>query len=403
MALALCSLQASGAIYETLPKGVRIGGYRHVFTGEINSSYGANSSESTYALKENLNARNLETINDATKEYFNQLKEINPQAYEDFSFGEYSAEGKGEVSVNGFGLGWGLTNRLTAYFSVRVYSANVELSIERTKGNNHQNTVNQLNQNTNLTSEQRLIKDITAQLPDAKKELLQSIIVNYYNYKPIGNWEAQGLGDLEVGAIYRLTDASNWGAAIAGGLVLPTGRIDDPDILQDISFGDGQTDVFAELLIGRRLFYKSIDLDLGIRYTYQTASTKNLRVPESYEFPLSKYKSDFKEKLGNKLELTVGPTFEINKQYSIAAAYGYQNQGKAKYESEHTLANEILARNSDSESHNVKLSAQFNTVNLYKAHQFVMPLAVTLTGQKKIAGKNTPNNSQYEIDFKFFF
>lgn len=403
MVLSLCSIQSVASNYETLPKGVRVGGYRHVFTGEINSSYGANATEGTYALKENLNAKNLESINEATEEYFKQLKAISPEAYENFSFGEYSADGAGEVSVNGFGLGWGLTNRLTGYFSVRVYNANVELNIQRTKDNNHASTVNSLNQNTNLTSDEKLIRDITAQLPDAKEELLQSIVVNYYNYKPIGNWKAQGLGDLEVGAIYRLTDSKNWGAAISGGIVLPTGRIDDPDILQDIGFGDGQTDLFAELLMGRKFFYRTIDLDFSLRYTYQAASTKTLRVPESYEFPLSRNKGNFKEKLGNKLALSVGPSYQVNGEFSLAATYGYERQGKSKYESEFAVANDILAEDTDSESHNVRVSGGFSTVNLFKAKKFAVPLNISLTGQKKIAGRNTPKHSQYEIDFKFFF
>lgn len=404
LATLLTTIQLShSASYDTLPKGVRIGGYRHVLTDGINSDYGSSSTESKYALKESLDSKNLESINEATKEYFSQLKSINPAAYDSFTFGEYSGDAEGRVSVNGFGLGWGITDKLTAYFSVPIYKANVKLTISRTKGNNHQETLNQINQNSNLTAEQKVIRDITSQLPDAKEELLQSIIVNYYEYKPIGNWEAQGLGDIEVGSIYRLTEKENYGVALAGGLVLPTGRKDDPDTLQDISFGDGQTDLFAEVFTGLSLLKRKLDLDLNLRFTYQAASTKRLRVPESYDFPLSRRSDNFKEKLGNKVNLTFGPTYHLTHWASISSTYGFESQGRSLYESKNTEANNILAHNSDSESHNIRLAASFSTISLYKMKKFVMPLSMSLRAQKKIKGRNTPKHSQYELDFKFFF
>ena len=401
--LSCISLNTLAASYATLPKGVRVGGYRHVFTGEIDSSFGANAAESAYALKENLTAKTLESVNQATEEYFKQLKALNPQAYNDFTFGEYAGKGTGEVSVNGFGLGWGITDRLTAYFSVPIYKANVNLEIERTKGNNHKKTINQINQNQSLTSDQKIIRDITAQLPDAKEELLQSIVVNYYNYKPIGNWQGQGLGDAEIGAIYRLTDWKGSGIAVAGGVVLPTGRTDHPDILQDIAFGDGQTDVFAEVFMGKSFMYRTLDLDLGIRYTHQFSKTKELRIPDSYEFPLSSEKAEIKEKLGDKLTLVVGPSYKFNNWFTMNAAYAYDVQFKSTYESPFAEANEILATDTFSESHYIKLAANFSTVSLFRMERFPLPLAVSIRAQEKIAGRNTPKNSQYEIDFKFFF
>ncbi|WP_127714219.1 hypothetical protein [Halobacteriovorax sp. HLS] len=403
LVLTLISVNSLATSYATLPKGVRVGGYRHVFTGDITSSYGANASESSYALKEGLTAKTLESINQATKEYFKQLKAINPKAYEDFTFGEYSAQGSGEVTVNGFGAGWGITDRLTAYFSMPIYKANVNLDIHRTQGNNHQQTVQQLNQNTQLSADQKLIRDITAQLPDAKQELLQSVVVNYYNYKPIGNWQGQGLGDVEVGAMYRLTDWKGAGIAIAGGVVLPTGRTDHPDILQDIAFGDGQTDVFAEVFMGKSFMYRRLDLDLGIRYTYQFAKDKEIRIPDSYEFPLSTKKAVVNEKLGNKISVVFGPSYGFTNWFSFSAAYALDKKFKSTFESEYTLANEILAINTDSESHYIKLAANFSTVNLYRMEVFPIPLGISLRAQEKIAGRNTPKHSQYEIDFRFFF
>lgn len=70
------------------------------------------------------------------------------------------------------------------------------------------------------------------------------------------------LGDAEVGGIYRLTDFSDRGLAIAGGFVFPTGDADDPDSLQDVSTGDGQFDAFVESMAGISFLDDSLQLDL---------------------------------------------------------------------------------------------------------------------------------------------
>src|SRR5690606_20080442 len=108
------------------------------------------------------------------------------------------------------------------------------------------------------------------------------------------------------------------------------GRVDDPDILQDIGFGDGQTDLFAEFGGGYRL-YDNIFLNSYLRYTYQFASEKELRVPYSEDASVSDEKGTFTEKLGNKWDYTLSSDYTINDWFSITGSYLFNYQEEAYY------------------------------------------------------------------------
>lgn len=393
---------AYGAYYDTLPKGVRLFAYRYVKTGEVNSSYGSNRQESSYFLKQNFDAKTLHNLNSATEYYFDELKRISEKAYNDFSFGEYEGSGQSIVQVSGYGLGYGLTDRLTLYASVPYYKADVKFNLVRNKGNNHAAVAKEIN-NNEISEVSNLLSQLTKELPDAKVGLLQSIATNYYGYKPIGDWTGEGFGDAEVGLIYRLTNWQRGGLALTGGVVLPTGRVDDPDILQDIAFGDGQTDIFLEFGSGVKLFKEKIDFSLSARYTYQMSSQKELRIPEDDEFPLSQAKGIFEEKLGNKWDLNSQMSFQLFRWLAPYGGYTYSIKEKSQYASKFSQANEYLSKNSNTEIHTLKFGLNFSTVSLYQLGKFMAPFVIDLSMQSVVKGQNTPKYDRVDLELRLFF
>lgn len=391
-----------GAYYDTLPKGVRLAAFRYVKTGEVNSSYGSNRQESSYFLKQNFDAKTLHSLNSATEVYFDELKRISEKAYNDFTFGEYEGSGAANVQVNGYGLGYGLTNRVTLYASVPYYKADVKFNLIRNKGNNHSSVAKEIYE-SEASEVSNLLSQLTKELPDAKESLLQSIAVNYYGYKPIGDWKGEGFGDAEVGMIYRLTNWQTAGLAATLGAILPTGRIDDPDILQDIAFGDGQTDLFFEFGGGVKIFNEKADLSLSGRYTHQFESTKELRIPEDDEYPLSDKKGVFKEKLGNKIDVTGHFGIELFSWLSPYSSYTYSLKEKSKYTSQYELANEYLAKNSDTETHTLKFGLNISTVKLYQNGKFMAPVILDLSMQSVVEGQNTPKYDRVDLELRLFF
>lgn len=399
----LVSARAFGGYYSTLPKGVRAFEYRYIFTNSIGSLFDEKGNSNEIYFKENINANILASLNEATQAYFDELKALSPEAHDAFSFGEYQAEGNANVSVQVVGGGIGITDRLTAYVGFPIYDAEVNLDIRRTNGNNHAKVQQLLERDAGSSETGRVLGQLTAQLPDATGELLQGVMVNMYGYKPIGNWKAKGMGDTELGLMYRVAEWDYAGILANGGINLPTGRIDDPDIIQDFGFGDGQTDIFSEIGGGFVIPKLYFGVDSFVRYTYQLPSEKTLRIPDQAGIPLGLTKGSFTEKLGNKLEWNLWGTVFPNDWLTLYGGYIYTHQGQSKYTSNNAYANNALSINTMIETHTVMGGAEFSTINLFKRGKFWAPVSISPSVQRIVKGINSPVYTRYNLKFRLFF
>ena len=120
--LILCILfqmspRALGSYYDTLPKGVRAVVLRQVTTDNINSSFTGNQQEKEYFLKLSLDARALEGARAIFSNYLQALKAQSPAAYDALQLGEYEISAHAQVDVQGLGVAYGITDRLTSYVS----------------------------------------------------------------------------------------------------------------------------------------------------------------------------------------------------------------------------------------------------------------------------------------------
>jgi hypothetical protein len=395
---------AFGASYDTLPKNVNTFVFKQVMVSEIKSQYDASGSEETLDLKEEFTSSRLEDVSAVIKTYFEQLRAISPEAYNNFSLGEFSADVTANVSAQGFGYGYGVTNRLTVYGSLPVYHITTDVKFQQTKPSNIaalQATLRNTNPDTALG---KFVKDLSMQMPNTNTELIQSLVVNYYGYKPIGKWEKDALGDAEIGFIYRLTDFSDRGVALSAGAVLPTGSPDDPDSLQDVSTGDGQYDAFLEVDSGIAYFGNSLQFDLKGRYTYQFASNKEVRWIDDPNLPLSSSKKTVNQKLGNKLDATASATYSPTYWMNINTSFILASIGKSRYENvgESNVRN-ALENETESQSSWLRLGLGFSTIEAYKRKKFDLPFDFGISGQRLLNAKNTASYDRVDLDFKFYF
>ncbi len=392
------------AYYDTLPKGVRMVVMRQVKTGQINSAYNRAGKNEPYFFKINLDAKALEDFSSFSQSIFEQIKSINQAAYDEFSLGQFEAQGHANVEVKGAGLAFGITNRLTAYGAFPFYDARVDLQMKQTGSSNLASVAAKLDKTGN-SAQADMIETIATQFANINitGETVQSAVVNGYNYKPLGNWQAQGPGDFELGVIYRLTDWEFSGLALSGGVVLPTGREDDPDMLQDFAFGDGQTDLFLEFGGGIRIPETRLSFDSYVRYTYQFAHNRRLRLPESESFPYSSQEAIFYEKLGNMLNFETTASYQFTRWFGVSSAYLESYRPQTQYDSPYEMANSIYAENTERREQFIKVGTHFSTVPLYKSGDFFLPFAANITAQKMIGGLNAPNYSRVDFELRFFF
>ena len=400
--LASANLQA--ASYDTLPKHVNTVVFKQVVTSKIESQYNAQGQQDTLDLKEEFTSSRLEDVSSVIKSYFEQLQAISPEAYTNFSLGEFSADVEANVTAQGFGYGFGLTDRLTVYGSVPMYHIQTDIKFKQSKESNLsavQATVRNSNPDSAIG---KFVKDLTLQLPNTNAELLQSLVVNYYHYKPIGKWEKDALGDAEVGFIYRLTDFSDMGAALSAGAVLPTGQSDDPDSLQDVSTGDGQYDAFVEMAAGISFFDKAIEFDVKGRYTYQFASEKEVRWIDDVDLPLSSQKRTVNQKLGNKIDTTISLTYNPTYWMNFNSALLLGTTGRTTYANvEDPKVRKALEDETESESRWVRVGVGFSTIEAYKRKKFDLPFDIGVSAQRLLNAKNTASYDRVDLDLKLYF
>lgn len=179
--------ESMAASYDTLPKGVNTLGFKQVITKNLESKFNDSGEKESINLKEEFSSSKLEDLSSVIKTYFNELKAISPDAYSNFSLGEFSANITADLTAQGIGYGYGLTDRLTVYGSIPMYHIKTDVRIAHQKStiSNIKNNIQNAPTNSLMA---KLVQDLTLQLPNTNAELLQSIVVNHYNYKPIGKW-----------------------------------------------------------------------------------------------------------------------------------------------------------------------------------------------------------------------
>ncbi len=377
--------------------------FKQVMTSKIESKYDANHQDNSLSLRENFTSSKLENVATALKTYFDELKAISPDAYNQFSLGEFKADAYAQVHAQGLALAHGITDRLTVYGSLPIYHIKTNVSFSQSKKSNLaaiQAAVQNVPTNTAVST---FVRQLTLQLPETNEQLLQSLIVNYYGYKPLGAWEKDALGDAEVGAIYRLTDFSDKGMSLTLGAVLPTGDSDDPDSLQDVSTGDGQYDAFVESAMGISFFDGVLQLDLKNRFTYQFASKKTMRTLDDIDVPLSKNKETMTEKLGNKIDSTFTVTLNPLSWFNINSSFMYSETGASKYGASDPTVKAILEQNTITNNYWGRVGIGFSSVELYKAKKWDVPCEINLSAQKLLNAKNTADYQRYDLDFRLYF
>lgn len=383
--------------WKTLPKGVRIIGYRNIQTSSIKSNFNQLGSESPVGAQFRVDA---DTFNSMTGNVVIPGDDIDANAYEALVVGEYKVDAQANVNVQGTGFGYGITDRVMFYAELAYYKAHVKAKIKRTAGNTYKKTAEILEETGG--SQNGMIAENLRRMIDANEGTIQSVITNHYGYKPLGDWYGSGFGDMETGLMARLIDRGSWGLLFYPGVILPTGRVDDPNILQDIGFGDGQFDLFAELGTGY-IFNDSLSIGTTLRYTYQTPGSKTMRIPEDGDFTLSDSTGEFNVKFGDRVNWMFNSTLALNDWISLTPIYRFMYQLPSSYRSEYQEANKLLGNNTDKLEHQVQLTTSFSSITPFLKKKFFMPAQININIVQTLAGKNVPNAGRFEMEFRMLF
>jgi hypothetical protein len=220
-------------------------------------------------------------------------------------------------------------------------------------------------------------------------------------YRELEDWQDQGLGDMTVAAKYRFYEQSKLALASTAGVVAPTGRVDDPDILNDIAFGDGQWDVFGQLAVDEPLS-GGLFLNQYAKYTVQLPGRKHVRQKTDDE-PIEVEKANAKFKLGDKVDL--GTSVQWQPAFGLVTGVGYTYSRKYGdvYRDVTKDSKGELETGTDQEAHNGEAVIGYSTVPAFQRGSVAVPLELKLSYVNQLASRNMPVSDLVQLDLNLFF
>lgn len=224
----------------------------------------------------------------------------------------------------------------------------------------------------------------------------------YFEYQPIRDWSAAGIGDLFLAARARLFMNEWFRLTTQLILTLPTGRGDDPDNMVDWGFGDGQTDIGLYLLADL-IRVPGLIWNVELSYTVQVPDKERMRFYMSSGLPFApkRRKPDLSNVMGFETLVSrdlgdlviVGTTFEylLLDWIFFTGSYLYTHHFQDNYWMDDFTQTELPGMEEETEfgTHGLEGGFGVDTSELYLKQRFSLPFYAHLLFSKSFSAKET--------------
>ena len=227
-------------------------------------------------------------------------------------------------------------------------------------------------------------------------------------YQRFGTWEDKGFGDVTVAVKTSIFgDAtSNLRLANLAGMVVPLGRVDDPDVLTDVAFSDGSWDIFAGLMCDQQLS-SSVYLNQFAKFTYQMETDRVMRLKTADE-AIEVEKAQLTFKPGNKIDLGASVQWESESGLELGLGYEFNRKQGDTYSASEAVAQE-LEKDTLTQANNLEIKLGFSTIPAFKRKQIPVPLNVSFQYKRVIdspllaTNRNVPATQLFVLDMNLYF
>lgn len=318
---------------------------------------------------------------------------------EDESVGKFSADFAGNVSVTAPIFAYGITDRLTLGGAIPYYRAKTSVKVGFRPNERGQQFLNSLADP--YTNQVAKAQEAGAKLNDAVGQLNEKLVSN--GYESLGEWEKSGWGDTTILAKYSALQAPQLIMALTGGFVAPTGTVDDPDVLTDIPFGDGQWDVFSAVTLDQPVF-KYFYFNEYAQYTVQLPGRRPVRLKTAEE-PIEVPKENVSFKLGDKVDAGTSFNWDSYDGAVVGVGYTYFRKFSDRYQlgESHADAREALQEDTAQSTTEAEFQLGYSGIRAYQRGQLVAPFEIIGSYKKQLRGINSPIKDLAQLDVNLFF
>ena len=318
--------------------------------------------------------------------------------------GSLSADLKGSMRVIAPIVAYGLTERITVAVAAPFYIARTEVALGyRANDKNAQNFLNLLS--SPQYNQVAAAREAYDSLADGVAALNDKLADN--NYQPLGRWQDKAFGDVTVAVKTALVgdDSSDVRLANLAGVVIPTGRADDPDILTDVAFGDGSWNIFAGLMCDQQLT-RSLYFNQFAKFTYQMETDRVMRLKTAEE-AVEVEKARLTMKPGNKIDLGASMQWEFESGLEFGLGYEFNRKQGDTYQAVDAVAQE-LGQDTLTQANNLEIKLGFSSIPAFKRKEVAVPFDVSFQYKRVIDGamaanRNVPATQLFTLDMNLYF
>jgi hypothetical protein len=317
------------------------------------------------------------------------------------NLGRMQGDVQAEVNARILAFAFGATDRMTLFVGVPYVSAEVRTNLSFARGSNGAQYVKQKLGNMAFDELQAGL-DQAAALDAAT--ITASIEQN--GYAPIDHWSHQGIGDVQLGSIYAITAPVRRNVqsvfSLRSTLVLPTGYVEDPDILTDVNIGNGYYSLINEVT-EKFVFFRDFWVGASAAYGYNFSTSVDKRVPEADEGIVDpSRRSTVSLDPGHDMAAQALTGWNIS-ALRFAYTLGIKAHTRDTYRGSLPGNYDILAEGSDmTQAYHIASVAIF-TPELYQKKRFPVPFILQANYHMPITAYNSQDERYFEITLSSFF
>ncbi|RZA21566.1 MAG: hypothetical protein EOP10_16490 [Proteobacteria bacterium] len=311
--------------------------------------------------------------------------------------GNFRASLNAQINVWAPVLAWGITDKITLAGAMPYYSTSTDINVGF-RSNEGGDALLRAFEDPAVNYYYAAV-EASDKFANAVGRLNERLEKN--GYEPLDSWNQSGWGDFTLAAKALVQEGPVLRTSTTFGFNAPTGRTDNPNILSDLPYGDGQWDLFAQLTLDQ-IISKNFFINQFVKYTNQLPDRKEMRwktFDETVE--ATRHQTDFK--LGDKVD--AGISFQYEQDSGLNAGLGglYYRKFGDRYDVDIVDVKNELKRATDQNALYWQARLGYSTVEAYRRKEFALPMSATIEYRKQYESQNLAVTDFTQIDLNLFF
>ncbi|MBM3381457.1 MAG: hypothetical protein FJY29_03355 [Betaproteobacteria bacterium] len=314
--------------------------------------------------------------------------------------GTLNVGGSAKLNIRYFGLALGLPARSTFFVAAPLVDINVKTSFKLSG----QNNANAIRDELGNVAFEELRSGLAQAAQLVERDVKAS--VEAAEYTGVDSWRYFNFADVIAGVTFDIippaepTQAVDFSLQGETFVSIPTGHVDNPDVLADVGIGTGAWGLGLGITPSYTLNPLSLSLESNIMG--YLPSQQKMRIPEIDEtiIPASR-RTTVQVQTGIDWGMTAVVDAKFNwfqPQYRLAWKRHERDQIKGKLSGNYGL----LMDATEKQQFEHALWFYFSTIELFKQKQFPLPLRFKIAGNNIFKGFNSFENTYFEVQLVSF-